>query len=142
MLANGKITNVNIHSYPDLYFALRGGGNNFGIVTRFDLETFEQGKLWGGTKVHPIALNASIIKAYDNFVNNAPQDPDAALIVTFDYYKGQYFTSNIYDYAKPVVNPPIFHEFMEIESVASTMRIADLTNLTLEIRASSPDGLR
>ncbi|MCJ1266760.1 hypothetical protein MMC22_006645 [Lobaria immixta] len=112
------------------------------FVTRFDLETFEQGKLWGGMKVHPIALNASIIKAYDNFANNAPQDPDAALIVTFDYYQGQYFASNDYEYAKPVVNPPIFHEFMEIESISSTMRITDLTNLTLELRAASPDGVR
>ena len=45
VLANGQITNVNQQSTPDLYFALRGGGNNFGIVTRFDLETFSQGKM-------------------------------------------------------------------------------------------------
>lgn len=92
--------------------------------------------------MHPIAVNASIIKAFDNFVNNAPEDPDAALIVTFDYFKGQYFSGNDYEYAKPVVNPPIFHEFMEIESFSSTMRIADLTNLTLEVKAASPDGVR
>ena len=45
VLANGQIANVNQQSNPDLYFALRGGGNNFGIVTRFDLETFSQGKM-------------------------------------------------------------------------------------------------
>jgi hypothetical protein len=39
---------VNHFSHPDLYYALRGGGNNFGIVTRFDMETFPQGKMWGG----------------------------------------------------------------------------------------------
>lgn len=132
----------NIHSYPDLYFALRGGGNNFGIVTRFDLETFEQGQLWGGAKVYPVALNASIIKAFDNFANNAPQDPDAALIVTFDHYQGQYISRNDYEYAKPVVNPSIFYEFSEIPRILSTMRIADLTNLIPELRAASPDGVR
>ena len=39
VLANGKIVNANARSHPDLYFALRGGGNNFGIVTRFGMPT-------------------------------------------------------------------------------------------------------
>ena len=48
VLANGSISQVNYESHPDLYFALRGGGNNFGIVTQFDFETYPQGKVWGG----------------------------------------------------------------------------------------------
>ena len=51
VLANGTIINVSQKTYPDLYFALRGGGNNFGIVTRFDLEAYRYGLLWGGTNV-------------------------------------------------------------------------------------------
>lgn len=48
VLANGSIIDINYASHPDLYFALRGGGNNFGIVTRFDLDTYPQGEIWGG----------------------------------------------------------------------------------------------
>jgi hypothetical protein len=48
VLANGSISNVSYDSHPDLYFALRGGGNQFGIVTRFDLNTYSQGPVWGG----------------------------------------------------------------------------------------------
>ncbi|TVY84863.1 Bifunctional solanapyrone synthase [Lachnellula suecica] len=51
VLANGSLTNVNQQSSPDLYFALRGGGNNFGIVTRFDLEMHPQGQVWGGQNI-------------------------------------------------------------------------------------------
>ncbi|KAH8808621.1 hypothetical protein F5884DRAFT_792907 [Xylogone sp. PMI_703] len=51
VLPNGTIVNANQKSHPDLYFALRGGGNNFGIVTRFDFEAYEQGQFWGGTNV-------------------------------------------------------------------------------------------
>ena len=76
---------MNQQSYPDLYFALRGGGNNFGVVTRFDLETFPQGQMWGGMQVSPASTNASLFKAYNTFAINAPSDPDAALILSFAY---------------------------------------------------------
>ena len=93
-------------------------------------------------KVHPAAVNASIFQAFDNFAHNASQDPKAALIVAFAYYQGQYLIANDYEYTDPVVNPPIFHEFMDIESISSTMRITNLTDLTQEINAASPNGLR
>jgi hypothetical protein len=48
VLANSSISNINLESNPDLYWALRGGGNNFGIVTRFDLEVHPQVPMWGG----------------------------------------------------------------------------------------------
>ncbi|CZR59926.1 related to 6-HYDROXY-D-NICOTINE OXIDASE [Phialocephala subalpina] len=48
VLANGTLTNINQASSPDLYWALRGGGNNFGIVTNFDLDIHPQGPVWGG----------------------------------------------------------------------------------------------
>ncbi|RFU30534.1 hypothetical protein B7463_g5842, partial [Scytalidium lignicola] len=51
VLANGTITNANQKTHPDLYFALRGGGNNFGIVTRFDFETYPLGQMWAGSNV-------------------------------------------------------------------------------------------
>ncbi|KAH9009950.1 FAD-binding domain-containing protein [Lactarius hengduanensis] len=47
VLPNGTITNVT-ESNKDLWFALRGGGNNFGIVTKFTYKTVPQGQVWGG----------------------------------------------------------------------------------------------
>lgn len=40
VLADGSVVNANASSHPDLWKALKGGGGNLGIVTRFDLETF------------------------------------------------------------------------------------------------------
>ncbi|KAG4412615.1 hypothetical protein IFR04_014245 [Cadophora malorum] len=48
VLANGSLTNINQASSPDLFFAFRGGGNNFGIVTHFDMDIYPQGQIWGG----------------------------------------------------------------------------------------------
>jgi len=55
VLANGSISNVNYESHPDLYWALRGGAGNFGIVTAFDLEAYELGPVWGGNNAHVLS---------------------------------------------------------------------------------------
>ncbi|KAL6238694.1 hypothetical protein BDW75DRAFT_246771 [Aspergillus navahoensis] len=48
VLASGAIVNANASENRNLWIALRGGGNNFGVVTRFDMRTFPQGPLWCG----------------------------------------------------------------------------------------------
>ena len=142
MLADASIVEVNQQSFPDLYFALRGGGNNFGIVTRFDLETFPQGQMWGGMTYYPITANASLLGALTNFANNAPTDPDAALIIAFAYSEGQYVAATDIEYAKPVINPPIYEELTNVGSLGSTLRITTLSNLTEEFKNVNPSGFR
>ncbi|KAL8752367.1 MAG: hypothetical protein Q9199_005784 [Rusavskia elegans] len=142
VLANGQIRDINQKSDPDLYFALRGGGNNFGIVTRFDLETFPQGLMWGGNTIHPPTTNASICKAFENFANNGSQNPDAALIIAYAYFQGSYIFVNNYDYALPTPFPPAFNEFTCIPNITDTQRITSLSNLTVELNASNPGGFR
>lgn len=61
--ASGVIITASSTSYSDLYWSLRGGGNNFGIVTKFDLKTISQGQMWGGGRLHvepefPAVINA------------------------------------------------------------------------------------
>ncbi len=142
VLANASIVNINPSSSPDLYYALRGGGNNFGIVTRFDLETFPQGNMWGGMRLYPVTANASLLNAFVDFTNAAPSDPDAALLLAFVYYHGGIYVGGNLEHAHPVKNPAIFDDFMKIESLSDTLRITTLTDLTLELNASNPGGLR
>ncbi|KAL8806233.1 MAG: hypothetical protein Q9182_001508 [Xanthomendoza sp. 2 TL-2023] len=142
VLADGKIRDINQQSNPDLYFALRGGGNNFGIVTRFDLETFHQGRMWGGMTVHPADTNASVFEALENFANNPAPDPDAALIVAYAYGQGNYLFSNNYMYTREVAYPAAFREFTSIPNITSTQRMTRLTDLIGELNASNPNGYR
>lgn len=53
VLASGQIINANQTSNPDLFTALKGGSNNFGVVTRFDLMSFPRDNFWGGTILYP-----------------------------------------------------------------------------------------
>jgi FAD/FMN-containing dehydrogenase len=48
VLSTGDVVNANATENADLWRALRSEGNNFGIVTRFDIRIFEQGHFWGG----------------------------------------------------------------------------------------------
>jgi len=45
--AAGKVIKVNATSNSDLSVGLKGGGNNFGVVTRYDLKASEFGTMWG-----------------------------------------------------------------------------------------------
>lgn len=48
VLADGRVVQANADEHPDLYWALRGGGGNFGVVTRLDLRLREIGTITGG----------------------------------------------------------------------------------------------
>ncbi|KAI4094939.1 MAG: hypothetical protein L6R37_007152 [Teloschistes peruensis] len=142
ILANGKIVNANVNTNPDLYWALRGGGNNFGIVTRLDLETFPQGDMLGGVNVYPITANASLFEAYQDFVTNESQDLDAALILAFAYVQGTWIANNDYEYTKPIAKPPVFSKFFAVPTLSSTERITNITDLTVELTTYNPGGFR
>lgn len=96
----------------------------------------------GGFNVYPITANISLFKAYQNFVADQPQDPDAALILAFAYSQNQWFAGNDYEYAKPIRNPPIFREFFAIPTLSSTERITNLTDITAELTTYNPSGFR
>lgn len=62
--ANGRILEVSQDTFPDLYWALRGGGSNFGIVTRFDMDTVKHGKFWGGAISYNISQLDVLVPAF------------------------------------------------------------------------------
>ncbi|CRK41823.1 hypothetical protein BN1723_005215 [Verticillium longisporum] len=90
VLADGSIIDANKDSHPDLLKALKGGWGNFGIVTRFDLETFPSKPLWGGIRAsensHTVAVGAAMTSfvaqvVVDTSGKMAPPAFDQALAV-------------------------------------------------------------
>jgi FAD/FMN-containing dehydrogenase len=80
--ASGAIINASPNAFPDLYWALRGGGNNFGIVTNFKLNAFPLGKMWGGQRIYTENNFAAVKDAIFKFGSGgSATDTDAAQIV-------------------------------------------------------------
>ena len=140
VLGSGKIVNANSYDHPSLFRALKGGTNNFGIVTRFDLKTFEQGKIWGGFGIYPITSVAEQFKHLQDFTTASGNDVDpyASIINSYIFTaKGPSFIANQYTSTKAEPFPKILQNFTNIQpQLSSTLRITNLTDLTIELGSS------
>ncbi|KAI1404447.1 hypothetical protein F4819DRAFT_483619 [Hypoxylon fuscum] len=76
VLADGSIITAEAAGeHADLFRALKGGGNNFGIVTRFTMQTIPSGPIWGGLALHPLDAVPAGVKALVDFTTNSASDP-------------------------------------------------------------------
>ncbi|KAI1336056.1 hypothetical protein F5Y15DRAFT_217317 [Xylariaceae sp. FL0016] len=89
VLANGTLTTASNDKNPDLFKALKGGGNNFAIVTAYILQTYRQGLVYGGNLVflQSAETDAKLLKAVRDFTEYNTDDK-AAVIVTAERSTG------------------------------------------------------
>jgi FAD/FMN-containing dehydrogenase len=80
VLGDGSFVNANKNENADLFTALKGVSNNFGILTRYDMETFDSQDLWGCIVTWSVSIVDQHFKAFVNFGLNPARDPDDALI--------------------------------------------------------------
>lgn len=87
VLADGTVVTADQHGgYADLYWALKGGSNNFGIVSNFRMKTLPgDGPVWGGLTFFPKQLTEPAINALADFTENMHKDPDSNLLCFFAY---------------------------------------------------------
>jgi FAD binding domain/Berberine and berberine like len=74
VLANGERVRASADEHPDLFWAIRGGGGNFGVVTSFLFRVHEVGTVVGGPTFWPIEQTAEVLAAYREFLPNAPRE--------------------------------------------------------------------
>jgi FAD/FMN-containing dehydrogenase len=73
--ADGRALHVDRSHHPELFWAIRGGGGNFGIVTEFEFDLHPAGpEVFAGLVVHPFDDFANVVKSYERALAKAPDD--------------------------------------------------------------------
>jgi FAD/FMN-containing dehydrogenase len=72
--ADGQVVTVDDAADPELMWGLRGGGGNFGIVTRFRFRLHPVGPLWGGLVLYPGERAAEVLAAAVALGDDAPRE--------------------------------------------------------------------
>ncbi|KAF4338959.1 FAD binding domain protein [Fusarium beomiforme] len=145
VLANGIIVTASEKSYPDLYWSLRGGGNNFGLVVKFNLKTIPlpKGEMWGGSRVYTEDKFPEVTDALFNIIKNSEKDPKAGIWVAWGSYGDIKVSIPTLYYAEPDAgNATIWKDFNNIEAISDTTEDRVLADWAKEIMNDSPPGLR
>jgi FAD/FMN-containing dehydrogenase len=74
VLADGRVVTASACENPDLFWGIRGGGGNFGIVTSFEYRLHPVGPVLAGMVVHPRARAAEVLRFYREFTRTAPDE--------------------------------------------------------------------
>ncbi|KAF2670785.1 FAD-binding domain-containing protein [Microthyrium microscopicum] len=139
--ANATILTVNNHTNPDVFWALRGGGNAFGVVTSYTLKAYDINQVWGGERTYGPDQLDKINSALTNFISGS-QDPLAAIILDY-VFVAENQTNQItvaYFYHGPTPSS-VFETFMSIPYLADTTRTQRYPEL-LDTQVTSALGLR
>lgn len=140
VLANSTIATASAVENSDLFTALKGGGNNFGIVTRFDLMAFPASPIWSGWTTHPEGDDPSAhISALRRWVDNVESYQNSSAVVFWTYRPQLNQTIIIKGLAdiggRP--NPPIFDEFLSIPgNISGSSVVTNMSTIALGTQAA------
>jgi hypothetical protein len=74
VLADGSVVTADADQHPALFWAIRGGGGNFGVVTSFEFRGCAVREVVGGPTLFPLDRGAEILRFFDRFIADAPEE--------------------------------------------------------------------
>ncbi|KAF1834788.1 FAD-binding domain-containing protein [Decorospora gaudefroyi] len=108
VLADGSILNANARERSDLFWALKGGGPNFGIVTRFDVHTIPVKNIWFQLNIHSLEQAPLLLEAYAAWQQSPDNKGSVAMIIS------QTSITLGLIYSQPTEKPETFAPFYDI----------------------------
>lgn len=147
VLASGEIVNANAGN-SDLWTALKGAGNNLGVVTRYDLRTFKQGKIWGGFLFYFTPAFPSQLEALVQVLHDPVESKRTHLMISTGYsamFGSDAICLNQPYYLDAVENPPVLDVFSKMQpqmDALNTVRLQTVTEAAAEQAAGIQSQLR
>jgi hypothetical protein len=79
--ADGRTLRVSEQEHPDLFWALRGGGGNFGVVTSFDFRAQPLTDIVGGLVIYDLDETKSILAKWADYMRGAPEELNSTIAI-------------------------------------------------------------
>lgn len=79
--ADGQLVTADDHQNEDLFWGVRGGGGNFGIVASFKFKVHPVGMVWGGLVLHPTSKGYEALKFWRDFAVKSPVELTGATVI-------------------------------------------------------------
>ena len=79
--ANGEMVNASATENADLFWGLRGGGGNFGVVTGMDIQLCPVTTVYGGNLFYPIHKAKDVYSHYRRWIANAPDELTSSMVL-------------------------------------------------------------
>ncbi|KAF4597920.1 hypothetical protein EYR38_006312 [Pleurotus pulmonarius] len=136
VLSNGSVVHANKAERSDLFWALKGGSTNFGIVTRFMMPTMTRPQIWGGFLTYSAKSAPQIYEQLARVTDHLKTDPRGmmGLFAAWNPSTKEHTIGAVVAYLAPEEHPaPLFDGLKDIEPTTSTMRIADLGEIIDEV---------
>ena len=149
--ASGKVVVASPDTHQDLYWALRGGGNNFGIVTKLEMYSYplDHEAMWIGKVMHSADYNASLVQAFVDYAQSgSKEDLKSTILFNFIYLQGQdqYLSMVEVEYPDLVVegaHPAVYDDFFSIpDALQTTKATKSLSTIAQEHSDANPNGKR
>lgn len=134
VLADGSIIAVNKERHVDLFVALKGGSNNFGIVTSFKMSAIKSDRIWGGAAVLSKQLTLQAIDAVVAFTENTPNDPDSSVICLFQHtprFKDITITL-IYTNVAGIERPPAYDQWLALPEIVNKTKMTSMAEMATD----------
>src|SRR5713226_4626760 len=118
--AGGEFLTASAIEHPDLFWGLRGGGGNFGVVTSFEYRLHAVSPVLAGMVIHPMDKAREVLRFYRDFARSCPDDmlaaaalmtsaegaPIAVIIVSYigDIAKGEALVAPLRKFGSPLAD--------------------------------------
>lgn len=124
--ASGDLVTASKETNPDLFWAIRGAGANFGIITSATYEIYDQtndGKAIIGSFTFPASANTSIWETLQSFDDDLPSELALAIGMSYNRTSNQAFVSaNVIYWGTQTAAQPYLDQFISLSPTSSSVR--------------------
>jgi hypothetical protein len=134
VLGSGEVVLADASNNADLFYALKGGSNNFGVVTNFRMKAIECDNVWAGMTFYPKTGIPEAIEALIAFTDNVASDIYSNLACLFTHMPDfkDIVIATMFAQVKGVANAPAYEKWLAIPEMMNTRKITTIKDMAFE----------